>query len=106
MEKKPSVLLIGHIDHGKTTLASAIVDLIKAKHEDVVIITPEQAHEMKIDENTLSELSKVPFIITEPPKFPEIPEYKFNAYEFTGKSARNIRREEERKKAKLKNKRK
>mgnify|MGYP000617885541 CR=1 FL=1 len=53
-------------------------------------------------ENTLSELNKVPFIITEPPKFPEIPEYKFNAYEFTGESARNIRREQERKKAKSK----
>lgn len=43
MEKKPSMLLIGHIDHGKTTLAHAIIDLLKAKHEDVVIITPEKA---------------------------------------------------------------
>ena len=31
MEKKPSMLLIGHTAHGKTTLAAAIVDLMKAK---------------------------------------------------------------------------
>lgn len=102
MEKKPSMLLIGHIDHGKTTLAHAIIDLLKAKHEDVVIITPEKAREMKIDEHTIAKSDKVPFVITAPPTFPEIPEYKFNAYGFTGKSARNIRREEERKKAKSK----
>lgn len=102
MEKKPSMLLIGHIDHGKTTLASAIA-AIKAQHQDVVIISPEQARKMNIDEHTIAKPDKVPFIITEPPKFPEIPEYKFNAYEFTGKSARNIRREEKRKKAKFKN---
>lgn len=102
MNKKPNVMLVAHIDHGKTVLAHAIIDLLKAKHEDVVIITPEKAHEMSIDEHTISKADKVPFVITAPPKFPEIPEYKVNAYEFTGKSARNIRREEKRKQAKFK----
>lgn len=102
MEKKPVIMLIGHIDHGKTTLANTVIDLLKAKHEDVVIITQEKAHEMGIDEHTISKADKVPFVITAPPKFPEIPEYKFNAYGFTNKSARNIRREKERKQAKSK----
>lgn len=99
MEKKLQLIVVGHIGTGTESLANATIAAIKAQHQDVQIISAEQAREMKIDENTLSELSKVPFIITEPPKFPEIPEYKFNAYGFTGKSARNIRREKKRKKS-------
>ena len=102
MEKKPVIMLIGHIDHGKTTLVNTVIDLLKAKHEDVVIITPEQAREMKINEHTIDKEDKVPFVIKAPPKMPEIPEYKYTEYEFTGKSARNIRREEKRKQAKFK----
>lgn len=101
MEKKPSVMLVAHTEHEKTVLAHAIVNLLKAKQKDVVIISPEKAHEMGIDEHTISKADKVPFVITAPPKI-EMLEYKFNAYGFTDKSARNIRREEERKQAKSK----
>lgn len=97
------VIVIGHIGTGTNSLANISIDALKQRYPDMEIITVEEAKKQNI---SIDQLGSEPFLITNRPKLPEIkihPE-SIHGYEFTGKSARALRREAERKAAKPKRK--
>lgn len=85
--KKPSIAIVGHVGHGKTTMAAALIAAAEKTREEVVVI----------GSSTVNAQQQRPFEPTQSYQYKNYHTEPINGIQPSGKASRRERRKNKRK---------